>query len=80
MRNAILIRLGGLFEITGSPPVYNVGDTIAYTFGTAGGTGPITWACTSLGSSGASFSAGSLSVAINPAPDTGLMSDTVTGL
>jgi hypothetical protein len=61
MRSAILIKLGGPFEITGFPKVYNVGDTILDVFGTVGGTAPITWTCTSLGSSGATFSAGVLS-------------------
>lgn len=61
MRSAILIKLGGPFEITGHPKVYNIGDTILDVFGTVGGTGPITWTCTSLGTSGATFSAGTLS-------------------
>lgn len=62
-RNAIIVRIGQAFEITGSPPVVNVGDTLNYTFGTVGGTGPITWTCTPnpIGASGASFSAGTIS-------------------
>lgn len=62
-RNAILLRIGQLFEITGSPYVANVADVYSYTFGTAGGTGPITWDCTPnpIGASGVSFSAGTLS-------------------
>ena len=65
MRNVILTRLGRRFEITGHPPVGTVGDPYSYTFGTAGGSGSITWTCTPnpLGSSGASFSAGTLSSA-----------------
>lgn len=55
MRNVILTRLGRLFEITGNPPVGNVGDAYSYTFGTAGGSGTVTWSHTSLGSSGADF-------------------------
>ena len=43
--------------------MWNVGDAYSYTFGTAGGSGSITWTCTSLGSSGAAFSAGTLSSA-----------------
>ena len=61
MRNVILARLGHRFEITGHPYVANVGDSYSYTFGTVGGTGTITWTCTSLGTSGATFSAGTLS-------------------
>lgn len=61
MRNVILTRLGRRFEITGHPYVANVGDVYSYTFGTTGGTAPITWSCTSLGTSGLTFSAGTLS-------------------
>ena len=61
MRNIILARLGRLFEITGHPYVANVGDAYSYTFGTTGGTAPIAWTCTSLGTSGLTFSAGTLS-------------------
>ena len=63
MRNVILARLGRLFEITGSPPVGNVGDAYSVTFGTVGGIGTITWTCSDLGTSGATFSAGTLSSA-----------------
>ncbi len=62
-RNAILVRIGQLFEITGQPPVVSVGDVLNYTFGTEGGTAPVTWDCTPnpIGSSGASFSGGTIS-------------------
>jgi hypothetical protein len=63
MRNVILTRIGRRFEITGHPPVGRVGDPYWYTFGTTGGSGAIAWTCTSLGSSGATFSAGTLSSA-----------------
>lgn len=63
MRSAIIARLGRSFEITGAPYVANVGDAYSYTFGTTGGYGAITWSSTSLGSSGATFSAGTLSSA-----------------
>jgi hypothetical protein len=64
-RHVVLVRIGGLFEIIGNPPVGMVGDAYSYTFTTAGGTGPITWACfpNPVGASGASFSAGVLSSA-----------------
>lgn len=61
MRNVIITRLGRRFEITGHPYVASVGDAYSYTFGTTGGYGSITWTCSSLGSSGLTFSAGALS-------------------
>jgi hypothetical protein len=63
MRNAIITRIGRSFEIVGSPPVGNVGDAYSYTFSTTGGFGTIIWTCTSLGTSGATFSNGTLSSA-----------------
>ncbi len=63
MRHAVLVRIGSLFEITGEPYVANVSDVYSYTFGTVGGTAPITWTCSPnpVGASGVSFSAGVLS-------------------
>ncbi len=63
MRSVILARFGRTFEIVGHPPVGTVGDPYSYTFTTTGGSGSITWECTSLGTSGATFAAGVLSSA-----------------
>lgn len=63
MRSVTLARLGPRIEITGRPYVANIGDTYSFTFGVSGAVGAVTWSCTPnpIGTSGLSFSAGTIS-------------------